>query len=187
MENHRFFERGPDLVEAVGHEIGGDAAGGEKQPGLGAVGAMNSKGGELGFGFQIVIQGGLRSATFSSATQISNGHGGLGVDGESDGAGIGVGLLIDPMHRIKDRIGLRNFPQWLAFCNPARLETKGAEFSAQRAFGRHRLWIVAFFLNESPPRLSGREAPIELGGAKGGIGLAGPFTHLPKVGFQIGK
>jgi len=69
---------------------------------------MEAKGGEFEFGLQIVIQGLVRLPTLAAPAQLADGDHRLGIQGQANRAGVRVGLAIEAMHRLKDRIGLRH-------------------------------------------------------------------------------
>jgi len=69
---------------------------------------MEAKGGELEFGLQIVIQCLVRLPTLAAPAQLADGDHGLGIQGQTNRAGVRVRLAIEAMHRLKDRIGLRH-------------------------------------------------------------------------------
>ena len=105
MEDDRFFKSRPDFRKSVRHEIRYRAAGGEAQPDFAGVGAVDSKGRELGVRLKIVIQRLMPAATLATTAEITDGDGGLSINGWSDGAGISIRFGVDPMDVLKNGIG----------------------------------------------------------------------------------
>ena len=66
---------------------------------------MEAKRGELEVGLQIVIQRLVGLTTLAAPAQRTDGDPGLGIQGQTNRAGVGIGLAIEAMHRLKDRIG----------------------------------------------------------------------------------
>ena len=142
---------------------------------------MDSERGELAVRRKIMVQSRLRLPAFTAATQVTNCHDGLRVDGDSDRPIIRIRLLVDAFDFIKNRIRFRHFFQRLALCHAPRLKAQRREFAPERTLRGCRLRVVTLLLDEPPPRLTSRQSPIKLSGRKRRVRLAGRLTHRPKI------
>ena len=99
----------PPLGDTVGQAVAGDLGADPIEKDFIQGGHQDTHRGEGGVGLEIVIGGlGLDSA-FTSTRKRANFDRGLGIEGNTQGIGSPIGIVIDLMQAREDGIGLRNF------------------------------------------------------------------------------
>lgn len=69
---------------------------------------MDAKGREFGVGLKIMIQRLRAGAALAAVAEVADGHGGFGVEGQPDGAGIGIRLGVDAVDGFENGVGVRH-------------------------------------------------------------------------------